>query len=884
MKKLLLTLFCLGVVFAFAQKPLKTGYTFEVRTSEGVLVAGQTVSVRTSVLQGSETGTPVVTKDTSLSTDAYGRLDLKLSNNILNHAYTANAAYYLKVEVDPANGTHYSLASVLPMPTGENTDANAVLSRYGKLLYLAPVATSGSFRHLTDRPTSLAGYQIADAKIDGTKVILGDDTLNVSSAANDATITIRKNGAEVDNFTVNTATDKSINIAVPTTVSELTDADNYPLLAEKNVYTDTNDFTGGVTLVSGGFVLGATPCTRNAVNACDLQYVFDSIQRTFAGLRDEIDDLRDTLQRLRAATAPRFNDMSIVPTDSSLQVTADFSDGGATITEYNFCISASSDMGSPTCDTSTTNSHTFTGLDPGTTYYVTVAATNLKGTTTSSPRQAQTAFAKPELREPVTATPESNTEISVQGSLENMGGAPSVSVKVCAYTTPDYSDTPICGSDSVITSAPKDYKVSVNGLTKNTHYYLAVIADNGQKKDTVLAEATTLNITISITSNRADTIIRCGSLDTTVTYTANVTGITSPTYAWKVNGSDSTAVTGNTLTVRYTGTATSRVVCTVHGVSDTAVTVTKVGVIPTLVLCEEYAIPSVTVTGTDIMTASLVWKDSSNATVLTGNATLSATTAPGVTAGYYTVTGVNSSNCAITGTARLGNTTPGCLGIPRDTNEIATNGIITQVKDHQGNAYDVVSIGGFCIMKQNLRCTTSPNPSHTLSSWANARSTTISYYFYDSNYGTGGYLYNWRAALDTTIDVSLIGSDVDIPNRRGLCPQGWHLPISSEWESIVGCHAAGQFAAETTWNSNNTSASPGDFDYLYRNVTGFSALAVGHRDLNSSNRRGQNAYFWSATSQENSYAYFMSLFCGSGYFSRQRGEKYHAYSVRCVRD
>ena len=43
----------------------------------------------------------------------------------------------------------------------------------------------------------------------------------------DATITIQKNGTSVGNFTTNASTNKSINITVPTAVSNLTDADYY---------------------------------------------------------------------------------------------------------------------------------------------------------------------------------------------------------------------------------------------------------------------------------------------------------------------------------------------------------------------------------------------------------------------------------------------------------------------------------------------------------------------------------------------------------------------------------------------------------------------------------------------------------------------------------
>ena len=63
-------------------------------------------------------------------------------------------------------------------------------------------------------------------------------------AANDAKITIQKNGVEVDHFTVNQTADQEINILVPTKVTDLTDASNYVTNAKLKdtlgKYTTTN--------------------------------------------------------------------------------------------------------------------------------------------------------------------------------------------------------------------------------------------------------------------------------------------------------------------------------------------------------------------------------------------------------------------------------------------------------------------------------------------------------------------------------------------------------------------------------------------------------------------------------------------------------------------
>lgn len=84
-----------------------------------------------------------------------------------------------------------------------------------------------------------------------------DSKLNTADLG-DATLTIKKNGANVATFKANSKTDATANIAVPTTVSELTDADDYALaadliqlessLAEVATTGDYSDLTGTPTI------------------------------------------------------------------------------------------------------------------------------------------------------------------------------------------------------------------------------------------------------------------------------------------------------------------------------------------------------------------------------------------------------------------------------------------------------------------------------------------------------------------------------------------------------------------------------------------------------------------------------------------------------------
>lgn len=91
---------------------------------------------------------------------------------------------------------------------------------------LATVATSGSYNDLTNKPTIPAAQVNSDWNANsGVAEILNKPTI---PTVNDATLTIQKNGTDVQTFTANQSTNATANITVPTKTSELTNdgADN----------------------------------------------------------------------------------------------------------------------------------------------------------------------------------------------------------------------------------------------------------------------------------------------------------------------------------------------------------------------------------------------------------------------------------------------------------------------------------------------------------------------------------------------------------------------------------------------------------------------------------------------------------------------------------
>ena len=74
--------------------------------------------------------------------------------------------------------------------------------KVGTVNALKPVATSGDYNDLTNKPT-------------------------IPAAANDGTLTIAVNGATAGTFTANLAGNANVNIAVPTRTSQLTNDSDY---------------------------------------------------------------------------------------------------------------------------------------------------------------------------------------------------------------------------------------------------------------------------------------------------------------------------------------------------------------------------------------------------------------------------------------------------------------------------------------------------------------------------------------------------------------------------------------------------------------------------------------------------------------------------------
>jgi uncharacterized protein (TIGR02145 family) len=187
--------------------------------------------------------------------------------------------------------------------------------------------------------------------------------------------------------------------------------------------------------------------------------------------------------------------------------------------------------------------------------------------------------------------------------------------------------------------------------------------------------------------------------------------------------------------------------------------------------------------------------------------------------------------------------------------------------DIDGNTYKSILLGKQEWMMDNLKVTKYRNgqpiphiqDSIVWNAWKNG-----AYVFY-KNDTKHGILYNWMAVNDS----------------RGVCPTGWHVPSSFEWDTLakfLGGNevAGGKMKAKLHWETPNTSAT---------NESSFHALPKGMYGVNGSfNNIGKNAYWWSSSEHGVSSAWGREIGFNEPSLFAGHGDKRDGLSVRCIKD
>ena len=237
-----------------------------------------------------------------------------------------------------------------------------------------------------------------------------------------------------------------------------------------------------------------------------------------------------------------------------------------------------------------------------------------------------------------------------------------------------------------------------------------------------------------------------------------------------------------------------------------------------------------------------------------------------------------------------------------DASEGVVTGAMTDKRD--GQTYKTVAIGKQVWMAENLNYAYTDVPYKFVDNESKEYSSDSTSWCYDNvpaNCTKYGRLYTWAAAMDSVGSWSTNGKGCGYGTKcsptypvRGICPEGWHLPDTTEWHTLftaVGGESTACKMLKSTSGWNNSNGNGTD-------AYAFSALPAGDRGGSGSYYdEGSYAYFWSSTeyvvyygsTEYSSYgAYYFAFFMRLAY-NHDDGyqdlyNKSEAFSVRCLKD
>lgn len=199
--------------------------------------------------------------------------------------------------------------------------------------------------------------------------------------------------------------------------------------------------------------------------------------------------------------------------------------------------------------------------------------------------------------------------------------------------------------------------------------------------------------------------------------------------------------------------------------------------------------------------------------------------------------------------------------------------------ERDGKTYKTVFMGTQEWMAENLNYSDSvASPNLQGGSWC--------YNNDDSNCDKYGRLYQWTAAIDTLeSDCGYMEegcADLDMENRQGICPSGWHLPDTSELSELVAY--VKKYSPKNYWKDLLATSEPNGTDAF-----GFSLLYAGsYSNWNASSPKyltlGSMTYLWSSMPKSEYESYTAVFKQNDGYVYVDDTYKATGLSVRCIKN
>ena len=148
-----------------------------------------------------------------------------------------------------------------------------------------------------------------------------------------------------------------------------------------------------------------------------------------------------------------------------------------------------------------------------------------------------------------------------------------------------------------------------------------------------------------------------------------------------------------------------------------------------------------------------------------------------------------------------------------------------------------------------------------------------------------GRVYTWATAVGKSEEECGFGVECSLGDGkiRGVCPEGWHLPDTTEWYALFAA-VGGKEAAEIMLKSREGwSDKPDGTSGNGSDDFGFSALPAGFGGSRVGGNEGIFAYFWSSTEVSSHSAYLMYLYYINA-ANLDFNYKAEGFSVRCLKD
>ncbi len=211
------------------------------------------------------------------------------------------------------------------------------------------------------------------------------------------------------------------------------------------------------------------------------------------------------------------------------------------------------------------------------------------------------------------------------------------------------------------------------------------------------------------------------------------------------------------------------------------------------------------------------------------------------------------------------------------------------VSDIDGNSYKTIKLGSQWWMAENLKTTHYADGSNIpyvkpTDTWNSLAYNASAYCFFNNNdslykYMYGG-LYTWAAAV--RYDESYSTND----HVQGVCPDGWHIPDTDEWNTLLSAVAKDINSEETATALKSTSGwKASGVGIAGKDYYGFSGLPTGYR-----NKYGKfvefdvMACYWTVISQNTTHAIYLSLYDHHTDAGAYTESKKSGLSVRCIKD